>query len=202
MKVILSEDVKHLGEEGDVKDVAKGYARNYLLPRGLAMPYTKEAIAYFESIKDQIEARKAEKREKAKSLKERLESLNLVFEVPAGPSGKLYGSVAPQAVSDELEKQGFEIERKRIEIPGNAIKSAGKYEISLRLYENAIANMQIEVVAKYAEPEKKDKKRKPRSKKTDAKAETSETKPLETEASATAESPEVVETAEATTIED
>lgn len=198
MKVILSEDVKHLGEEGDVKEVAKGYARNYLLPRGLALPYTKEAVAYFESIKDQIEARKAEKREKAKGIKERLEALNLKFEVPAGPNGKLYGSVTAQAVADELEKKGFEIERKRIEIPGSTIKSAGKYDISIRLYENELAKIRIEVLAKYAEQEQKASTRKPRSKKNETEA--SEVASAET--SEASDMAEVTDTTEAKNTED
>ena len=110
MKIILNEDVKHLGEEGDVKDVANGYARNYLLPRGLAIPYSKEAVAYFESRREEIEARKAVKRENAKSLKERLEALNIVIAVPAGPNGKLYGSVTAQTIAEELQKLEFDID--------------------------------------------------------------------------------------------
>lgn len=155
MKVILNEDVKHLGEEGDVKEVANGYARNYLLPRGLAMPYSKEAVAYFESIRDQIEARKAAKRENAKSLKERIEGLTISISVPAGPNGKLYGSVTAQTLADELAKQGFEIERKRIEVPGSTIKMAGKFEVSIKLYESAVAKLPLTVEAKLPEVEAK-----------------------------------------------
>jgi ribosomal protein L9 len=165
MKVILNEDVKHLGEEGDVKEVANGYARNYLLPRGLAMPYSKEAVAYFESIRDQIEARKAAKRENAKSLKERIEGLAILISVPAGPNGKLYGSVTAQTLADELAKQGFEIERKRIEVPGSTIKMAGKFEVSIKLYESAVAKLPLTVEAKLPEVEAKASGKKSHSKK-------------------------------------
>lgn len=165
MKVILNEDVKHLGEEGDVKNVANGYARNYLLPRGLALPYSAETVAYFESRRDEIEARKAEKREKARGVKERLEELNIVIGVSAGPNGKLYGSVSAQTIVDELAKLGFaDIEKKRIEVPGNMIKSAGKYEVAVKLYEKEVANLTVHVEAQIPESETiKDKKQ--RSKK-------------------------------------
>lgn len=154
MKVILNEDVKHLGEEGDVKNVANGYARNYLLPRGLALPYSAETIAYFESRQDEIEARKAEKREKARGVKERLEELNIVIGVSAGPNGKLYGSVSAQTIVDELAKLGFaDIEKKRIEVPGNMIKSAGKYEVAVKLYEKEVANLTVHVEAQIPESE-------------------------------------------------
>ena len=147
MKVILNQDVKHLGEEGDVKVVANGYARNFLLPRNLALPYNEMTVAYFEGRKAEIEARKAEKRKDAASLKEKLEAYTVSLVMPAGPNGKLYGAVTNQSVADELQKNGFDIERKRIEIPGNAIKSVGKYHATVRLYEAATAELAIEVLS-------------------------------------------------------
>ena len=112
MKVILNEDVKYLGEEGDIKDVAKGYARNYLFPRNLAVPCNSFTLAHFESRKEEIEQRKAVKRQNAAGLKEQLEALTLTIVMPAGPNGKLYGAVTNQTIADELQKLGFEIERK------------------------------------------------------------------------------------------
>lgn len=147
MKVILNQDVKHLGEEGDVKVVANGYARNYLLPRNLALPYNEMTVAYFEGRKAEIEARKVEKRNAAASLKEKLEAFTVTLVMPAGPNGKLYGAVTNQTVADELHKNGFDIERKRIEIPGIAIKSVGKYHANVRLYEAATAEISIHVIS-------------------------------------------------------
>lgn len=147
MKVILNQDVKHLGEEGDVKVVANGYARNFLLPRNLALPYNEMTVAYFEGRKAEIEARKAEKRKNAASLKDRLEAFTVKLVMPAGPNGKLYGAVTNQTVADELHKNDFDIERKRIEIPGTAIKSTGKYHATVRLYEAATAEITIEVTS-------------------------------------------------------
>lgn len=162
MKVILNEDVKYLGEEGDIKDVAKGYARNYLFPRNLAVPCNSFTLAHFESRKEEIEQRKAVKRQNAAGLKERLEALTLTIVMPAGPNGKLYGAVTNQTISDELQKLGFEIERKRIELPGLTFKSVGHYNATLKLYEAAVAILPVVVEAQVeAEktPEAKSEKR-------------------------------------------
>ena len=147
MKVILNEDVKHLGEEGDIKDVAKGYARNYLFPRNLAVPCNSFTLAHFESRKEEIEQRIAVKRQNAAGGKEQLENLTLTIVMPAGPNGKLYGAVTNQTISDELQKLGFEIERKRIELPGLTFKSVGHYNATLKLYEAAVAVLPIVVEA-------------------------------------------------------
>ena len=154
MKVILNEDVKYLGEEGDIKDVAKGYARNYLFPRNLAVPCNAVTLAHFESRKEEIEQKKAVKRQNAAGLKERLEALTVTIVMPAGPNGKLYGAVTNQTISDELQKLGFEIERKRIELPGITFKSVGRYSATLRLYETAVATVPV-IVEAQPEAEKK-----------------------------------------------
>ncbi|MDR2028663.1 MAG: 50S ribosomal protein L9 [Treponema sp.] len=145
MKVILNKDLAPLGEEGDVKDVAKGYARNFLFPRGIALPYTDKTVKLFESRREEIEARKADKRKDAAGLKEQLESLELLITMPAGANGKLYGAVTSQTVADELLKQGHKIERKRIELPGNSFKSVGKYKVEVKLYESAAAELTLTV---------------------------------------------------------
>lgn len=166
MKVILNEDVKHLGEEGDIKDVAKGYARNYLFPRNLAVPCNPFTLAHFESRKEEIEQKKAVKRQNAAGLKERLEALTITIVMPAGPNGKLYGAVTNQTISDELQKLGFEIERKRIELPGLTFKSVGNYSATLKLYESAVASVAVVVEAQpeaekttEAKPEKRSRRR-------------------------------------------
>ena len=146
MKVILNKDLATLGEEGDVKEVARGYARNYLFPRGIALPYTQKMIKLIESRRAEIEARKEQKRMDARSLKEKLDTLDISITMPAGANGKLYGAVTNQTVADELIKNGFQIERKRIEIAGNAIKNAGKYKAVVKMYENQSAEISINVI--------------------------------------------------------
>jgi large subunit ribosomal protein L9 len=147
MKVILNKDLSTLGEEGDVRDVAKGYARNYLFPRSIALPYNESSIRLFEARKGEIEGRKAEKREAAKGLKERLEALEISLSLPAGANGRLFGSVTSQTVADELSRQGFQIERKRLELPGATFKSVGKYKVMVHLYESASAEITVAVQA-------------------------------------------------------
>ena len=147
MKVILNTDVKHLGEEGDVKMVADGYARNYLLPRVLAVPYNDATVAIFEGRKAEIEARKEQKRKDSASLKEKLEQLSLEAVMPASPNGKLYGAVSSLTVVDLFAKAGYEIERKRIEVPGVNIKSTGKYHVVVKLYEAQTATVELVVKA-------------------------------------------------------
>jgi large subunit ribosomal protein L9 len=147
MKVILNKDLSPLGEEGDVKEVAKGYARNYLFPRGIALPYTPKTVKLFEARKGEIEARKEEKRKDAMGLKEKLEALSLTIAMPAGANGKLYGAVTNQTVADELAKNGFQIERKRIELVGSGFKNVGKYKAIIKLYESQSAEIEITITA-------------------------------------------------------
>ena len=107
MKIILNNDVVHLGEEGDVVTVKDGYARNYLLPTGAAVVYNKANAAMFQQKAEQIAKRKAEKRAASASLKERLDNVTISLVVTAGESGKLFGSVTSQMVQEALLKEGF-----------------------------------------------------------------------------------------------
>ena len=145
MKVILNVDIRTLGEEGDVKNVANGYARNYLLPRNLAVPYNDATVMIFEARKAEIEARKEQKRKDSASLKEKLEALTLELAMPAAANGKLFGAVTSHVVAEALAKQGFEIERKRIEIAGSTIKQVGSYHFNVKLYESQVAEVKLNV---------------------------------------------------------
>lgn len=155
MKVILYTDVKHLGEMGDVKNVANGYARNFLFPHMYAVPYNDQTVAYFESRKEEIEARKEQKRKDSASLKEKLEALTIELKMPAAANGKLFGSVTSLTVAEYLTKNGFDIERKRIDIPGVTIKSVGNYHCTIRLYESTTAEVKLSVTAQEDEAAKK-----------------------------------------------
>ena len=171
MKVILNTDIKTLGEEGDIKNVADGYFRNFLRPRRLAVPYNAATVAFFESRKAEIEARKEQKRRDSASLKEKLEALHLEITMPASRNGKLFGAVSAQVISDLLAKNGFEIERKRIEIPGVSIKSVGNYHFSVKLYEAQTAQMLVSVkgeVSAEAKDATDDKAKKAKAEKADA----------------------------------
>ncbi|MBP5519350.1 MAG: 50S ribosomal protein L9 [Treponema sp.] len=151
MKVILNVDVKALGEEGDVKNVANGYARNFLLPRNLAVPYNEATVAIFEGRKAEIEARKEQKRKDSASLKEKLEATTLELNMPAAANGKLYAAVTTHVVAEALNKLGFDIERKRIDIPGSTIKSVGNFKATVKLYEAQVAEVHVAVKAQTIE---------------------------------------------------
>ena len=195
MKVILNVDVKSLGEEGDVKNVANGYARNFLLPRNLAVPYNEATVAIFEARKAEIEARKEQKRKDSASLKDKLEALALEVVMPAGANGKLYGAVSAHVIAEALAKQGFEIERKRIELPGAAIKSVGTFKVVIKLYEAQTAEVHVTVKAQNVEaseekPAKPSKNKTSKNEAPAAEAPKAEPAPAAEEAPAAEQAPE------------
>ncbi len=145
MKVILNQDVPNLGEEGDVCVVKDGYARNYLLPTGAAVVYNNASVAIFKSRAAAIEKRKIEKRQASADLKSKLDEVSITIKVATGESGKLFGSVTTAMVQAELAKLGFDIEKKRIEVPVHSIKMVGTYSARIRLYENASSEIKIVV---------------------------------------------------------
>ena len=143
MKIILNQDIIGLGEEGDIKEVANGYARNYLIPGKMASPYNKHNLILLEQRRAAIEKRKEEKRHEAMSLKEKLEVEELLFSMPAGESGKLFGSINNALIASELEKKGYAIERKRIEVPDHSIRMLGNHTVKIKLYGNEEASLRI-----------------------------------------------------------
>jgi large subunit ribosomal protein L9 len=147
MKVILNSDVVGLGEEGEIRDVADGYARNYLLPRKLALPHTRENLAALQHRMAAIEKRRDEKRREALGLKEKLEGEELTFSMPAGEGGKLFGSVSAAMVATELEKRGYALEKKRIEIPEHTLRTVGSYKVKVKLYDKEEAAVKVVVEA-------------------------------------------------------
>lgn len=159
MKIILNQDVIHVGEEGDVVTVKDGYARNYLLPTGAAVIYNKANAAIFKQKAEQIEKRKAEKRAQSASLKEKLDQVAITLTVPAGESGKLFGSVTSLMVQEALSKLGFDIEKKKLDVPTHAIKMTGTYNITAHLYENDKSTIKLTVLSE-AEVKAQEKKAK------------------------------------------
>jgi large subunit ribosomal protein L9 len=147
MKIIIMQDIPHLGEEGDIREVARGYARNFLFPKKLAVPYNPHSLHILEQRQNVIAKRKQEKREAASGLKEKLEQEQLEFVHAAGENGKLFGAITGANVAEELEKRGFQIEKKRISVPDHTIKQVGEYKIKIRLYENEEAEIKVSVKA-------------------------------------------------------
>lgn len=146
MKIILKEDVYNLGEEGDIRVVKPGYGRNFLIPQGLAVPFTKGNAKMFEQRRDAIEKRKGEKRTAAMGLKERIETLELKIPMPAGDTGKLFGSVTNATIADALAREGIHVERKKIDLVEHAVKMIGKHKARVKLYESNVAELQFIVI--------------------------------------------------------
>ncbi|TVQ37828.1 MAG: 50S ribosomal protein L9 [Spirochaetaceae bacterium] len=146
MKVILNRDVPNLGEEGDICEVARGYARNYLIPRNMVLMHNRQNVAIIEGRRAAIEQRKTQKRKDASSIKERIENEELSIRMAAGERGKLFGSVTTATIVDELEKLGISVERRRLEIADGTIKSVGIHTVRVRLYgdEEAILTVRVE----------------------------------------------------------
>ncbi len=143
MKIILNQDVQNLGEEGDVIVVKNGYARNYLLPKNIAVLFNKTNQALFAGRAAAIEKRKEEKRKAASSTRDKLNDLSLTIIVSAGESGKLFGSVTSTMVQEALAKLDIEIEKKRIEVASHEIKNVGNYSVKIRLYEGESATVKL-----------------------------------------------------------
>ncbi len=151
MRVILRTDIEKLGNLGDVVEVRPGYARNYLIPKGLAMLATEGNIKRFENERRKLEEKLNAERFRAKELAEKLESLKLTIPVRVGEGDKLYGSVTSSNISQILKEEGFDIDRKKIGLE-KAIRSLGEYEIPVKLYPGVVATLKVAVV-RYQEEE-------------------------------------------------
>ncbi len=144
MKLILKQDMEELGYEGDVVDVAPGYARNYLIPKGFGVEATDRNIKAFEQMKRKIEARKLRAREEAEQLRDRLAEMTIAISQKAGEEGKLYGSVTSMDVADEIERQGVVLDRRKILLE-KPIKAVGEYEIPVKIYQEVTGQVKVVV---------------------------------------------------------
>ncbi len=145
MKVILKSEVDHLGLPGEVVDVADGYGRNFLLPRGMAIMATKGAMKEAELLTRSRKAQEAKTIDAATSSKDVLESRTLRIPVRVDDRGGLYGSVSAVDVQRVLKERGHDIPRKRIELRGN-IKEIGSYEIPVQVHPQVVATVTVDVV--------------------------------------------------------
>ena len=145
MEVILIQDVPSLGDAGETANVAPGYARNYLIPKKLALPATAGNLRQWEDMKNT--RMKAQERDKiaAESLKERIEALSITIAKAAGEEDKLFGSVTSSDIAHALEEQGVDIDRRKIVLSEN-IKRLGDYTISIKLMTEVVAELKLEVV--------------------------------------------------------
>lgn len=152
MKVILKEDVRHLGELGMIVNVADGYGRNYLIPRNFAVEANPKNLRLFEHEKKKILATADKIRKNSKDLATRLSSLNIEIEAKAGEEDKLYGSVTPTQIADEILNQGIEVDKRKI-ILEEPIKRLGKYSALIKLKQGVTATVLVEVKRAETSPE-------------------------------------------------
>lgn len=145
-EVILKNDVENLGETGDVVDVAAGYARNYLLPQGLALPASEGNLKRVRQERLREERAAERVRERAESLASRLEGRSLTFHERAGEGGQLFGSVTAADVHAELASEGIEVDRRDILLQ-EPIKELGVYSVSVDLHQDVRPEIKIWVVA-------------------------------------------------------
>lgn len=147
MKVILKKDVESLGRAGDVKDVARGFARNYLFARGLAMEATAAAIEWFSKGEDRRKKLREKALASAKGDCEKLASVKLSFSRQVGESGKLFGSVGKSDIVKSLKASGHDLDRGVVCLE-SPIKEVGDYDVELRLAPEASVKIKVSVVAR------------------------------------------------------
>jgi len=145
MKVILKENVEHLGHIGDIVKVAPGYARNYLLPKGLVVEATERNAKALEHTKRHLEYKKNKVLESARGLAARIEALSLSIAHQAGEEGKLFGAVTTKELAEKLHEAGIEVDRKKL--VSDPIKHTGEYAIPVKIHPEVTATLKIVIVA-------------------------------------------------------
>ncbi|HEY5013740.1 MAG TPA: 50S ribosomal protein L9 [Acidimicrobiia bacterium] len=147
MKIVLRDDVDNLGQKGDVVDVADGYARNYLVPRGLAIRAERGVVKQAEAMRRNRSAREQRDREAAQTLAARLTERTVSVPARAGEGGKLFGSITAADIVAALQDQlGIELDRKRLSLD-EPLKELGPVELPVRLHTDVVATLRIDVVA-------------------------------------------------------
>ncbi|KAB2964408.1 MAG: 50S ribosomal protein L9 [Thermoanaerobaculia bacterium] len=146
MKVILLSDLRHRGRRGQVVDVKPGYARNFLLPQGIALEATPGNLKYFDHQKKKIEARHESEREVAAGVAAAISALRLSLRKRAMENGSLYGSVTAGEVVDMLAAQGIEIDRRQVDL-GGGIKALGEHVVRIDLHSEVVAELPVTVEA-------------------------------------------------------
>ena len=147
MKIILKENLEKLGRAGEVVDVRDGYARNYLVPRNLAVPAEKGNLASIDRILKEKESRENKKKREALSCKEKIEEISCTAEVLVGEEDKIFGSVTTLEISRMLKDKGFFVDKRNVTLE-EPIKALGVYSVPVKLHPEVVANLKLWVVKK------------------------------------------------------
>ncbi len=153
MEVILREHVDSLGRRGEIVKVADGYARNYLLPRKLALPVTAGNKKQVERERGKFEVKEAEERKVAEAVAERMGTVEIAIARKVGETEALYGSVTTADIAQALAAKGFEVDRRKLQL-AEPIKKLGDFEVPIKLHHDVTARVKVKVVAEHAESEK------------------------------------------------
>ena len=146
MRVILLEKNEKLGNLGDVANVKSGFARNYLIPQGKAKPVNKANLTEFEKIRAELEAKEATDFSDAQVKESAMTDIVCTISANAGEEGKLYGSISPADIVENLHSQGFKVEKRDIHMP-EAIRHTGEYEVTVSLYAEVFVTAKVIVIA-------------------------------------------------------
>ena len=147
MNIILKQDVEELGSKFDVVTVKDGYARNYLIPQGLAVAATASNMKVNDEVIRQQSHKAAKAKEAAQAIADKLEGLNLKLGAKAGESGKIFGSVNAIQLADAIQAAGYDVERKHISLADDSIKELGSYEATIKLHKEVVVTVKFDVVA-------------------------------------------------------
>lgn len=145
MEVILRQAVENLGKPGDLVAVKAGYARNFLIPRGFALPATEGNKKRIEQQRARLEAAEGERRAAAQSVADKLEQVSLTFSARVGEEEKLFGSVTAADIAQQLQAQGFEIEKRQVDLH-DPIKSLGVYRVPVKLHADVKPEVRVWVI--------------------------------------------------------
>jgi large subunit ribosomal protein L9 len=144
MKVILKTEIASLGMEGDTVNVAKGYARNYLIPKGLALEANNQNIKFMETQKKKIDARRLKAKETAEKIKEEIKDIVITIAQKVGEEEKLYGSVTTMDIAEQMKNLGVTIDRRKISLD-KPIKSLGEFDIAIKLHPEVTGSIKVVV---------------------------------------------------------
>jgi len=145
MKVILQKDVPNLGDAGDIKEVAKGFARNYLLPNKLVIAANESSKKAIEHQAKLVKIKKEKRRKSSEQIVSSISGVELIMPVKVGEEGKLFGSITSIDIAKQLKEKGFEIDKRKILLDA-PIKQEGEYKVSIKLEEGLIAAVKVIVV--------------------------------------------------------
>lgn len=147
MQVILLENIRNLGQLGDSVSVANGYGRNFLLPKGKAVPATKDNVEKFEARRAELETKAAEILAAAQARADQVTELNVTIEAHSGDEGKLFGSVGTKDIADAVSAAGVALEKQEVRLPNGALRNTGEFEIDIHLHADVNVALKLTVVA-------------------------------------------------------